>query len=85
VIIPEIHAQLSGTLSKATLYLWLKKYEQHDQAGLTPQYHNGAETAHHWISTPKTSLRTIISTKTNPPSLKSGGHWNSRVSPSMNP
>jgi transposase len=40
VIIPEIHAQLGGTLSKATLYRWLKKYEQHDQAGLAPQYHN---------------------------------------------
>ena len=34
---PEIHAQLGGTVSKATLYLRLKKYEWHDEAGLVPQ------------------------------------------------
>jgi transposase InsO family protein len=51
MIIPEIHAQLGGTISKPTLYLWLKKYEQHDQAGLAPQYHkrggNGASLDQH--------------------------------------
>jgi transposase InsO family protein/transposase len=39
VIIPETKALLGNkTISKSTLYLWLGKYEQHDLAGLAPQY-----------------------------------------------
>jgi putative transposase len=37
-VIPEIRAQLGGTLSQSTLYLWLAEYEQHGEAGLAPKY-----------------------------------------------